>query len=51
MDALEIVDVSKRFGHFQAVRNLSLTVSEGRVYGLLGPNGAGKTTTLSLIHI
>ncbi|MBU1337903.1 MAG: ATP-binding cassette domain-containing protein, partial [Acidobacteria bacterium] len=49
MDALEIVNVSKRFGHFQAVRNLSLAVPEGRVYGLLGPNGAGKTTTIRMV--
>jgi len=49
MEALEIIDVSKRFGHFEAVRNLSLAVPEGCVYGLLGPNGAGKTTTIRMV--
>lgn len=41
--------VSKSFGEFTAVRNLSLTVRAGRVFGLLGPNGAGKTTTIRMI--
>ncbi len=41
--------VSKSFGEFTAVRELSLTVRAGRVFGLLGPNGAGKTTTIRMI--
>ncbi|HEX3248200.1 MAG TPA: ABC transporter ATP-binding protein, partial [Pyrinomonadaceae bacterium] len=41
--------VSKSFGEFTAVRELSLDVRAGRVYGLLGPNGAGKTTTIRMI--
>src|SRR5215217_6529893 len=41
--------VSKSFGEFTAVRDLSLTVRAGRVFGLLGPNGAGKTTTIRMI--
>jgi ABC-2 type transport system ATP-binding protein len=41
--------VSKSFGEFTAVRDLSLTVRSGRVFGLLGPNGAGKTTTIRMI--
>ncbi|HSD46100.1 MAG TPA: ABC transporter ATP-binding protein [Pyrinomonadaceae bacterium] len=41
--------VSKSFGEFTAVRDLSLTVRGGRVFGLLGPNGAGKTTTIRMI--
>jgi ABC-2 type transport system ATP-binding protein len=41
--------VSKRFGDFTAVKELSLTVRAGRVFGLLGPNGAGKTTTIRMI--
>ena len=41
--------VSKSFGDFTAVKDLSLTVRAGRVFGLLGPNGAGKTTTIRMI--
>jgi len=47
--ALEIRGVAKRYAEHVAVRDLSLTVPEGAVYGLLGPNGAGKTTTIRMI--
>jgi ABC-2 type transport system ATP-binding protein len=42
-------NVTKTFGDFTAVNNLSLAVRAGRIYGLLGPNGAGKTTTIRMI--
>jgi ABC-2 type transport system ATP-binding protein len=41
--------ITKSFGEFTAVSELSLAVYPGRVYGLLGPNGAGKTTTIRMI--
>lgn len=41
--------VTKSFGEFIAVNDLSLAVHAGRVFGLLGPNGAGKTTTIRMI--
>jgi ABC-2 type transport system ATP-binding protein len=41
--------VSKSFGDFVAVRDLSLEVRRGRIFGLIGPNGAGKTTTIRMI--
>src|ERR1700704_7133422 len=41
--------VTKSFGEFTAVNELSLEVRPGRIYGLLGPNGAGKTTTIRMI--
>lgn len=41
--------VSKSFGDFTAVKELSVNVRAGRVFGLLGPNGAGKTTTIRMI--
>jgi ABC-2 type transport system ATP-binding protein len=47
--ALEIRGVSKRYAAHTAVRDLSLAVPRGTVYGLLGPNGAGKTTTIRMI--
>jgi len=47
--ALRTVGLSRRLGRDFAVRDVSMTVPTGGVYGLLGPNGAGKTTTLRLI--
>ena len=41
-------NVTKRFGDFTAVDNLTMAVRPGRIYGLLGPNGAGKTTTIRM---
>src|SRR5882672_4748978 len=41
--------ITKSFGEFTAVNDLSLEVRAGRIYGLLGPNGAGKTTTIRMI--
>ncbi|GKV66987.1 MULTISPECIES: ABC transporter ATP-binding protein [unclassified Sporosarcina] len=47
--ALQLEQVTKRFGDFTAVDHLSLTVEEGTMYGFLGANGAGKTTTFRMI--
>ena len=47
--AIEILGLTKRFGDFQPVTELSLEIRAGETFGLLGPNGAGKTTTLSMI--
>ena len=47
--AVELQNVVKRFADHVAVRDLSLIVPHGSVYGLLGPNGAGKTTTIRMI--
>ncbi len=48
-DALVITGISKRYAHHVAVRDLSLRVPRGSVYGLLGPNGAGKTSTIRMV--
>lgn len=48
-NAIEVTGVTKRYAAHVAVRDLSLTVPEGAVYGLLGTNGAGKTTTIRMI--
>ncbi len=49
MQALTIEKISKSFANFYAVKDLSLTVPQGTIFGLLGPNGAGKTTTIRMI--
>lgn len=49
MNALEIENISKKFGDFYAVKNLSFSIPQGIIYGLLGPNGAGKTTTIRMV--
>lgn len=48
--ATVVIDhITKRFGEFTAVNDLSLEVHAGRIFGLIGPNGAGKTTTIRMI--
>ena len=47
--ALELRDVGVRFGAFDAVDGVSLTVHAGEVVGLIGPNGAGKTVTFNVV--
>lgn len=47
--AIDIENVTKRYAEHTAVRDLTLRVPTGSVYGLLGPNGAGKTTTIRMI--
>jgi len=49
MDALRIERVTKEFGDFTAVNDLSFSVPRGEVFGFLGGNGAGKTTTLRMV--
>ena len=46
--ALSLSGVSKRYGGFQAVKDLSFQVAPGKIFGFLGPNGAGKTTTIRM---
>lgn len=48
-NTIEIRNVGKRYAEHVAVRDLSLFVPKGAVYGLLGPNGAGKTTTIRML--
>jgi ABC-2 type transport system ATP-binding protein len=49
MDAIEVHQLSKRYGSSLAVDDLSFTVEPGKVTGFLGPNGAGKSTTMRMI--
>ena len=47
--ALRLEGVTKRYGDFEAVRDLSFQAAQGRICGFLGPNGAGKTSTIRMI--
>jgi ABC-2 type transport system ATP-binding protein len=47
--AIELINVRKRFGQFQAVHGFSLTIAQGEIFGLLGPNGSGKSTTMNML--
>ncbi|MEZ4937462.1 MAG: ATP-binding cassette domain-containing protein [Crocinitomicaceae bacterium] len=50
MEILKLENIYKRFGQSAALRDVSLSVQKGRIYGLLGPNGAGKTTLIRIIN-
>ena len=47
---LECKNITKAFGQFKALDDVSVTVPEGKIFGLLGPNGAGKTTLIRIIN-
>lgn len=47
---IEVKNLVKKYGHFEAVKGISFDVFEGEIFGLLGPNGAGKSTTLEIIE-
>ncbi len=49
MSSIQINEVTKKFGDFTAVRDLSLDIEEGEFVALLGPSGCGKTTTMNMI--
>ena len=46
---ISIKNITKRFGRFEAVKDLSIDIKEGEIYGLLGSNGAGKSTTINIL--
>jgi len=48
--AIEVSALRKRYGDFEAVRGIDISVRRGEVFGLLGPNGAGKTTTVEILE-
>jgi ABC-2 type transport system ATP-binding protein len=47
---IEVKNLVKNYGSFEAVKGISFEVKEGEIFGLLGPNGAGKSTTLEIIE-
>jgi ABC-2 type transport system ATP-binding protein len=46
---IELKELTKKYGDFEAVNNLNLSVYKGEVFGFIGPNGAGKTTTIKMM--
>jgi len=48
-DAIEVNRLTRRFGDFVAVNNISFSVRRGEIFGFLGPNGAGKSTTIRML--
>ena len=46
---IELQNVSRSFGTFKAVQDISFSIKTGEIVGFLGPNGAGKTTTMRMI--
>ncbi len=49
MAAIEVKNLTKKYGPLEALRGITFSVEEGEVFGLIGPNGAGKTTTLRVL--
>ena len=49
MKMLKISNLTKQYGDFTAVDDVSLSISKGEIFGFLGPNGAGKTTTIKMV--
>ena len=49
MKAIEVDSLTKEFGDFKAVDNVSFQIEEGEIFGFLGPNGAGKSTTMMIL--
>ena len=50
MKILQVEKVVKRYGNFEAVKGISLSLDRGKTLAVLGPNGAGKSTTLKMIY-
>lgn len=49
MNAITIINLSKKYGEFTAVDSMNLTIEQGELFSLLGVNGAGKTTTIKML--
>src|SRR5438477_8363163 len=49
MGAIDVRNIVKKFGDFEAVKGITFDVAEGEIFGLLGPNGAGKSTLIRML--
>lgn len=49
MNAIELVDLTKRYGKNRGIQNVTMAVERGEFFGFIGPNGAGKSTTIRLL--
>ena len=47
--AIDVRNIVKKFGDFEAVKGITFDVQEGEIFGLLGPNGAGKSTLIRML--
>ena len=48
--AIEVLDLRKKYGEYEAVAGISLSIEQGEIFAILGPNGAGKTTTVEILE-
>ena len=46
---LKVVNLNKKYGNFEVLKDISFEIKKGTIYGFLGPNGAGKTTTMNIL--
>lgn len=46
---LKVVNINKKYGEFEVLKNISFEIKKGTIYGFLGPNGAGKSTTMNIL--
>ena len=49
MNIISVNNLTKKFGDFTAVKNISFNVGKGEIFAFLGPNGAGKSTTIKML--
>jgi len=49
MSIVSVTKLSKKYGDFKAVKNISFDIRQGEIFGFLGPNGAGKTSTINML--
>ena len=49
MNAIEVRELRKKYGSFEALKGIDLEVHTGEIFGFLGPNGAGKSTTIRIL--